>query len=261
MNKNIFYLTALLFVFGCSNQSSETEAAESVEVESVLLEYMWCDYGPNTSPETLNALRADFNEVTNNSENPVVSAWAYIPTFETDNYDAVWLNVWSDEDSRNAGWEDWAANSAEDFEAAHNDTLDCQEDKVFHFTGTAGMQPGVEWSDEPPFNADYHFCTFADGNGFDELRPVMANFDAWVDGREKDSMWYAWHDPLFDTSGVEGSVDSGYDYMIGFYWQNNDEREAGYAAYSETDLQSQFDEIESCQIVEFEGYPIVQPSS
>ena len=46
MNKNIFYLTALLFVFGCSNQSSETETAESAEVESVLLEYMWCDYGP-----------------------------------------------------------------------------------------------------------------------------------------------------------------------------------------------------------------------
>ena len=36
MNKNIFYLTALLFVFGCSNQSSETENAESAEVESVL---------------------------------------------------------------------------------------------------------------------------------------------------------------------------------------------------------------------------------
>ena len=73
MNKNIFYLTALLFVFGCSNQSSETETAESAEVESVLLEYMWCDYGPNTSPETLNALRADFNEVTNNSDHPVVT--------------------------------------------------------------------------------------------------------------------------------------------------------------------------------------------
>ena len=77
MNKNIFYLTALLFVFGCSNQSSETETAQSPEVESVLLEYMWCDYGPNTSPETLNALRADFNEVTKNSDHPVVSCLLY----------------------------------------------------------------------------------------------------------------------------------------------------------------------------------------
>ena len=261
MNKNIFYLTALLFVFGCSNQDSEPEVMETVEAESLLLEYMWCDFGPNTSEESLDKLVADFNEVTKNSDHPVESAWGYFPTFETDNYDAVWLNVWSDEDSRNAGWEDWLANSAEDFEAAHNDTLDCQEDRVFHFTGTAGMQPGVEWSDEPPFNADYHFCTFKDENGMDELAPIMANFDAWIDGREKDSMWYVWHDPLFDTSGVEGSVDSGYDYMIGFYWQNNDEREAGYAAYAETDLQSQFDEIESCQIVGFEGYPIVQPST
>ena len=36
MNKNIFYLTALLFVFGCSNQSSEPEVMEA-EVETVLL--------------------------------------------------------------------------------------------------------------------------------------------------------------------------------------------------------------------------------
>ena len=45
MNKNIFYLTALLFIFGCSNQSSEPEAMEA-EVETVLLEYMWCDLAP-----------------------------------------------------------------------------------------------------------------------------------------------------------------------------------------------------------------------
>ena len=108
MNKNIFYLTALLFVFGCSNQSSEPEVMEA-EVETVLLEYMWCDFGPNTSEESLDALVADFNAITQNSDHPVESAWAYVPTFETDNYDAVWLNVWSDEDERNAGWQDWAA--------------------------------------------------------------------------------------------------------------------------------------------------------
>ena len=70
MNKNIFYLTALLFVFGCSNQSSEPEVMEA-EVETVLLEYMWCDFGPNTSEESLDALVADFNVVTQNSDHPV----------------------------------------------------------------------------------------------------------------------------------------------------------------------------------------------
>ena len=82
-----------------------------------------------------------------------------------------------------------------------------------------------------PFNADYHFCTFADGNGFDELRPIMAILMPGL-MVEKDSMWYVWHDP-FLIPQAEGSVDSGYDYMIGFYWQNNDEREAGYAAYAD----------------------------
>jgi hypothetical protein len=261
MKKNIFYLTALLFVFGCSNESDVSEPAEVAEPQTVLAEYMWCDFGPNTSPETLDALAADFREITENSENKVVSAWGYIPSFETDLYDAVWLNVWASAEEREAGWADWLANNAEDFEAKHNDTLNCQEDRVFQFNAVAGMQPGVEWSDEPPFNADYHFCTYNEGNGDAELEPIMASFDSWVAGREKDSMWYAWHKPLFDTSNINGSVVNGYDYMIAFYWQNNDEREAGYSAYGETDLQSQFDSIESCEIRAFEGYPIVEPSS
>ena len=119
MNKNIFYLTALLFVFGCSNQSSEPEVMEA-EVETVLLEYMWCDFGPNTSEESLDELVADFDEVTKNSDHPVESAWGYFPTFDTDAYDAIWLNVWSDEDQRNAGWKDWAADSQEDFAYSRN---------------------------------------------------------------------------------------------------------------------------------------------
>ena len=66
MNKNIFYLTALLFIFGCSNQDSETEAMDTAETQSLLLEYMWWDFGPNTSGESLDNLVADFNEVTKN---------------------------------------------------------------------------------------------------------------------------------------------------------------------------------------------------
>jgi len=66
---------------------------------------------------------------------------------------------------------------------------------------------------------------------------------------------------LFDTSNSNGSVQNGYDYAIAFYWQNNDEREAGYGDYATTDLQSGFDKIETCEILAFEGYPIVQPSS
>ncbi len=260
MNKNIFYLTALLFVFGCSNQSSEPEVMEA-EVETVLLEYMWCDFGPNTSEESLDELAADFNEVTKNSDHPVESAWGYFPAFETDAYDAIWLNVWSDEDQRNAGWKDWAADSQEDFEAKHNDTLNCREDRIFQFTGTAGMTPRVQWTAEPPFKADFYFCTFKGENGMDELMPIMADYDAWVEGTEEDSMWYVWHDPLFDTSNASGSVQDGYDYAIGFYWQNAEERDAGYSNYGETDFESRFNEIESCETLEFDGYPIVQPSS
>ena len=66
MKKNIFYLTALLFVFGCSNESDVSEPAEVAEPQTVLAEYMWCDFGPNTSPETLDALAADFREITEN---------------------------------------------------------------------------------------------------------------------------------------------------------------------------------------------------
>ena len=62
MNKNIFYLTAILFVFGCSNQNSEPEAVDA-EVGSVLLEYMWCDFGSNTSEESLDKLDVNFSGI------------------------------------------------------------------------------------------------------------------------------------------------------------------------------------------------------
>ena len=32
--------------------------------------------------------------------------------------------------------------------------------------------------------------------------PIMADYDAWVEGTDEDSMWYVWHDPLFDTSNA-----------------------------------------------------------
>ena len=111
----IFYL---LIMTGCTEKAAEVAEVEPVAEpetaeEMALFEYMWCDFGPGTTEEAMAELTAEFNEITSGSTHKVSSAWGYIPSFETDLYDAIWLNVWADEETRNAGWAEWQENSAE----------------------------------------------------------------------------------------------------------------------------------------------------
>ena len=149
-------------------------------MQPMLLEYMWCDFGSDTSEESMAALTAEFNEIVSASEHKASSAWGYIPSFETNLYDAIWLNVWTDEETRNLGWKEWSENNAEAFQAKYDSVLSCREDKVFHFTGTPGTEPG-DWTAEPPFQAEFSFCTYNEGMSSDNLNAALSKFNSWID--------------------------------------------------------------------------------
>ena len=271
MKKLTGIIFCLLIMTGCAEKEAEvaevepvadTEAAE----ETVLLEYMWCDFGAGTTEEAMAALTAEFNEITSTSAHKVSSAWGYIPSFEIDLYDAIWLNVWADQETRDLGWQEWGKNSAEAFQAKYDSVLKCDETKVFHFTGTAGPQPG-EWTAEPPFQAEYQFCNYNEGMDSNNLKAVLSKFDAWVDAAaeqagERGSYWYVHHDPLFDTATAGGTAES-YDYAIGNYWQSMEDKEAGYAGWTATNngLQDEIEAVSTCQSFAMDGYPIVMPAS
>ncbi|MAZ25178.1 MAG: hypothetical protein CMK41_05290 [Porticoccaceae bacterium] len=264
----MFYL---LIMTGCEEKATEVAEIEPVAdtetaAETVLLEYMWCDFGPDTNEEAMAALTAEFNEIVNASEYKASSAWGYIPSFETDLYDAIWLNVWADEETRDLGWKEWSENSAEAFQAKYDSVLSCKEDKVFHFNGTAGIEGG-EWTAEPPFQAEFSFCTYNEGMNSDNLNTALGKFNSWIDAAaeargSRSSYFYVMHDPLFDTATADGTAGA-YDYAMGAYWQSMEEKEAGYEGWKATNngLQDEIDAVSTCQIFSMDGYPIMMPTS
>ena len=68
-------------------------------------------------------------------------------------------------------------------------------------------------------------------------------------------------DPLFDTATAGGTVGE-YDYLMGGYWQNMEDKESGMANWEATNngLQDEFDSIVACQQLSMDGYPIVMPA-
>ena len=96
MKKLIGIMFYFLILTGCADKAEEVAMIEEVSepasegtMQPMLLEYMWCDFGPETTEEAMAALTADFNEIVSSSEYKVSSAWGYIPSFETDLYDAI----------------------------------------------------------------------------------------------------------------------------------------------------------------------------
>ena len=272
MKKLIGIMYYFLILTGCADKAEEVAMIEEVSepasegtMQTMLLEYMWCDFGPETTEEAMAALTADFNEIVSSSEYKVSSAWGYIPSFETDLYDAIWLNVWSDEKTRDMGWKEWGENRADAFQAKYDSVLACNEEKIFHFSGTIGREAG-EWTAEPPFQAQFDFCNFNEGMDSSNLNASLQKFNAWISAAEeaagsKSSYNYIVHDPLFDTSTAGGTVGE-YDYLMGGYWQNMEDKESGMASWEATNngLQDEFDSIGTCQQLSMDGYPIVMPA-
>ena len=98
------------------------------------------------------------------------------------------------------------------------------------------------------------------------LNASLQKFNAWISAAEeaagsKSSYNYIVHDPLFDTATTGGTVGE-YDYLMGGYWQNMEDKESGMANWEATNngLQDEFDSIGTCQQLSMDGYPIVMPS-
>ena len=75
MKKLIGIMFYFLILTGCADKAEEVAMIEEVSepaseetMQPMLLEYMWCDFGPETTEESMAALTADFNEIVSSSE-------------------------------------------------------------------------------------------------------------------------------------------------------------------------------------------------
>ena len=213
--------------------SSGSEAAvEASAPETAIVEYVWHKKGENFSDEALAELAAYWAGIIDEGDIDMNAAVVVTPRFDSDNFDFIWVMLWPSQEARDQGWAVWT----ESYEAGWAERIDgifsYSVDSVFPFAPTPGRAPSV-----PNTAADgvseYMFCTLAEGRTMDDVMAFGAEHNAFVDQWEANDgaggYWWAILTPNF-TVPEEG----GFDYAWFNGWTNEAERQAGWAAYSQS---------------------------
>ncbi|MGB1191112.1 MAG: hypothetical protein ACPHF3_01670 [Pseudomonadales bacterium] len=224
------------------------------------VEYLQCRFGENYSPESFAPYLAAWNAEIDGMTDRGLSAFGYLPNdWRSDAFDGVWVLRWNDKESRDAGWQEYAASGAAErlreeypglIECAPNDGLD-----LFAFNTYSQKSPTKTWTQQnPPYAATMQFCSMIDGKAPSVLRDhVTDEFLPYLkatDARIKDNTY--WYQVAFmdeDTSTGDPSTATGeFDFVWMNFWETLDQQSEGSADWAEhgAAMQAKFDEIIQC---------------
>lgn len=253
---------------GCAQDSADVQvavaapepAAQPAAPSWSVVEYMWCDQGPDFSPENYAKLTAAWNAINDQDPTPAAGAFTIAPKVENELYDGMWANMWQSEADRDAGWAEWNENNAAAFSAEFDSTMVCHPDKRFLFQTTQATAPTHMW-DGTQFEASYNFCSFKEGKTTEDGAVAQASFAEWIadqrtQGRGAKYMSFVYQ-PMFDPATTESSVGD-YQFVRADYWANAEEKSADMAAWmAEGNAARELsDDIYDCQGFDFDLYPI-----
>jgi len=262
--KKLLPLTLMLaFIAGCAKEEVSVAAVEEpvAEPSNMMVEYMWCKAGENYSQENHMALNADWNAREAASQHQTSGAFGLVPKEANDNYSGIWANVWASQEARDAGWQEWLENEAEEFGAKHDSTLTCNPERAFMFEVEQVVAPAVEWEGNGPFQATYRFCKLNEGKTMADADAAKAMFVDWIaagrDANGPNGFMSTQLTPTFDPATKEGAY-QGADFYQGIFWRNQEEKEAGWAGWMSEGgaVREAFDAALSCEDFEFDLYPI-----
>jgi hypothetical protein len=239
--KILYTLISILLLAGCnmSNESTDMDASQSAVVE-----YVWQTKGPNYSDEALEILIDSWNQKIDAGGYDMVGANILVPDFEPETHDFVWVLRWPSMEARNYAWDHFQKNYDEDWNQERAGIFSDNDEDVYAFTPTLGRE--MRFGNGETFEAEFNSCDFNDGYGQGDLVKFKKDFNDYIDNDEMENgegtFWYVMLDPLFEpTSNLSHS-----DYLWLNIWGNQQDKEEGYAGYSETDLQKQADAFSTC---------------
>lgn len=231
----------------------EMAAAPEAPEPAAYYEFLWCEFGENYSAESRDAYFADFNAIADSMTERGLGAFGYAPRdWESEDFDALWVNRWPDKETSVQGWAEWrSAGGNEKLQADNPDVLMCGQEagtNVFGYTTYIPKDLPATFSlENPPYHVDNLFCTFNEGKGPEDMRAYLRDhympfLDRYTAENPDNSYWFAIGVPDFEPME---------DYPQDFNWLNyfasSEEAAAGIANYeNETDLQNQMGEIVTC---------------
>lgn len=272
MKRFLVFLFLTPIIVACSPPADDAPEAPQVEMAAVseapqvdmaaapeapepaaYYEFLWCEFGENYSAESRDAYFADFNTIADSMTERGLGSFGYAPKdWESEDFDALWVNRWPDKETSVQGWAEWqSAGGNEKLQADHPDVLMCGQEagtNVFGYTTYIPKDLPATFSVEnPPYHVDNLFCTFNEGKGPEDMRAYLRDhympfLDRYTAENPDNSYWFAIGVPDFEPME---------NYPQDFNWLNYftspEEAAAAIANYEkETDLQNQMSEVVTC---------------
>jgi len=257
----LFSLFAPLIV-ACTQPAEDAPAAPEAEVAAApqapepaaYYEFLWCEFGKNYTDESRDAYFADFNGIVDSMTERGLGSFGYRPRdWESEDFDALWVNRWPDKETSEEGWAEWKAKSGnETLQTNHPDVLMCGQEagtNVFGYTTYIPKEiPDTFSVENPPYHVDNLFCSFNEGKGPDDMRAYLGDhympfLDRYTAENPDNSYWFAIGVPDFEPAE---------DYPQDFNWINYftsaEEAAIGIENYetNETGLQALMAEVVTC---------------
>ena len=266
MRKLIVICSVLLATVGCAQKEATVQSPAAVQAPSMTeiaeanptywgyIDYLWAKNGESFSEDAFAAYLADWLTEADATNVPY-NSFGYVPVTPNEDFDGVWAVAWKSKALRDEAWKNWMANeSTEKLTSTHSATINLggeNYENVFGFYAFRPREMSNPWiseigPDQTPYNVDIQFCNFNDGQGFDQLKDVVAaEFSPWLDAYDKKHPAASYNFSI----EVPANADATFDYIWKNIHRNTLQANEGNAAWAETggDIQAKFDAVAVCQ--------------
>ena len=262
------YLISVMVLLGLAACSSDTEemaaapVADKVETPAMeqaempvmaeeppmtvaMVEFVWHKKGPDFSEEALLEHTEKWAGIVDEAGWDLRSASVITPRFDNPNADFMWVMAWPSLEARNTAWSEWAESYEADWLASSEGVFTYNSETVPTFKPNRGRVSAMPTPVGGTGVREYLFCSYNEGYGADDMAAYRLAFNAYVDGVAAETgpsrYWWTYLSPMFDPQ-----PENPFDFVWTNSWGADAERDAGQAAFVETDLAAEAQTMLTC---------------
>ncbi|MDG1065673.1 MAG: hypothetical protein P8O91_05605 [Luminiphilus sp.] len=206
-------LALVLSLFGCEknqiyaiDNGQQSEAQQPVEdQESPIIEYLWQLTGPDFTEQRLTEITATLNKLIDAEGYEIITANILRPQFETDNFDLIWVLLWSSEAARDRALAHWNKHQARNWRQEVAGVLNAEPSASFLYDLLWGYKSSeLNLVAGDTFFSTFNFCTMAETQGHKELQGFKSQYNEWLSqGLNATEYGYLTLKARFDLEGVD----------------------------------------------------------
>ena len=218
--------------------------------DKTIIEYLWLSTGPDFTEARLTELAATWNDLIDAGAYEVITANILRPQFESENFDLIWVLLWSSDVARDKAWAHWNRHQSEDWQQQVDGVLTFEPSNSFLYEPLWGYKsPALNLVAGDTFFSTFNFCTLAKSQNFNELQAFKTRYNRWLSESHSAAEYgYLTLKARFELKDVD------------FVWldifANEETRNVSAESWSGTGVERAWNAMTSCENFEFSSIKI-----